>query len=207
MGKNKKGGIEGLPLHLLIVIVIASLGLSMMVGWMNNIEEPTTISRVEAYATPVEGDYGKDFNITIVVYDNKGNPVEGAAVALTGLGVTVNKPSTTSGFFEDLLELLGMGGSNNTTTTAPTTPPSTTPTTTPSTTPTTTPSTTPTSAPSVSLNNGADSYGGVPFANTGSDGTVSFLVYLTGLRDYGYLNIEVSKTGYGTYKDRIPVAI
>ena len=37
---NKKGGIEGLPLQLLIIIVIASLGLAMMVGWMNNIDEP-----------------------------------------------------------------------------------------------------------------------------------------------------------------------
>ena len=46
MRKNKKGGIEGLPLQLLIIIVVASLGLTMMVGWINNIEEPSTISRV-----------------------------------------------------------------------------------------------------------------------------------------------------------------
>ena len=56
-------------------------------------------------------------------------------------------------------------------------------------------------------NGGSESQGGTPFATTGSDGSVNLHVYLTGLRDYGYLNIEVSKTGYGTYTDRVPVAI
>lgn len=182
MKKNKKGGIEGLPLQLLIIIVVASLGLTMMVGWMNNIEEPTTISRVEVYADPTDSDYKKDFDVTVVVYDNKGNPVEGATVALTGLGATVNKPANTAGVIDELLDLLGMGGDEEeeSTTTTTTTP---------------------------SQNGGSESQGGIPFAITGSDGSVNLHVYLTGLRDYGYLNIEVSKTGYGTYKDRVPVAI
>ena len=177
--KNRKGGIEGLPLQLLIIIVVASLGLTMMVGWMNNIEEPTTISRIEVYADPTDSDYKKDFDVTVVVYDNKGNPVEGATVALTGLGATVNKPANTAGLLDDLLDIFGLGGDDEEETTTTTT----------------------------TQNGGSESQGGTPFATTGSDGSVNLHVYLTGLRDYGYLNIEVSKTGYGTYTDRVPVAI
>ena len=180
--KNKKGGIEGLPLQLLIIIVVASLGLTMMVGWMNNIEEPTTISRIEAYADPTDSDYKKDFDVTVIVYDNKGNPVEGASVVISGLGATMNEPANTAGLIDDLLSIFGLGDNDDEESTSAT-------------------------ITTTTTNNGSEPQGGTPLASTGSDGSANLHVYLTGLRDHGYLTIEVSKPGYGAYKDVLQVAI
>ena len=180
--KNKKGGIEGLPLQLLIIIVVASLGLTMMVGWMNNIEEPTTISRIEAYADPTDSDYKKDFDVTVIVYDNKGNPVEGASVVISGLGATMNEPANTAGLIDDLLSIFGLGDNDDEESTSAT-------------------------IATTTTNNGSEPQGGTPLASTGSDGSANLHVYLTGLRDHGYLTIEVSKPGYGAYKDVLQVAI
>ncbi|MBO6084709.1 MAG: hypothetical protein J6O90_06495, partial [Candidatus Methanomethylophilaceae archaeon] len=66
MHTNKKGGIEGLPLQLLIIIVVASLGLAVMVGWFNNIDEPDMIDSIE---TSYDRS-GKDtYSITVRVLD------------------------------------------------------------------------------------------------------------------------------------------
>ena len=182
MRKNKKGGIEGLPLQLLIIIVVASLGLTMMVGWMNNIEEPSTISRVEIISDPAESDYDKDFDLTFIVYDNKGNPIDGANIVVTGLGATTVKPASTAGLLDDLLGLLGLEDSDDDGSSESTT---------------------------AAQNNNTTYTAEVstPIAITGSDGSANLLVYLTGLRDYGFLDIEVSKPGYGTYKTELMVAI
>ena len=82
MHKNRKGGIEGLPLQLLIIIVIAGLGLSIMVGWMNSISEPDRIDDIEASYEKTDGAY----QITVRVTDQNGDGVEGADVVLTGYG-------------------------------------------------------------------------------------------------------------------------
>lgn len=90
ISKNKKGSIEGLPLQLMIVILIATVGTAILMGWMGNIETPRSIGSVEV----VSGDIIIDGNSTssglveIYVTDQDGNPLEGATVVLSGLGVT-----------------------------------------------------------------------------------------------------------------------
>ena len=79
---NRKGGIEGLPLQLLIIIVIAGLGLTLMVGWMNSISEPDRIDSIETSYERSSGGY----EITVRVTDQNGDGVEGADVVLTGYG-------------------------------------------------------------------------------------------------------------------------
>lgn len=37
---DRSGGIEGLPLQLMILILIATLATAIIIGWMGNIEEP-----------------------------------------------------------------------------------------------------------------------------------------------------------------------
>ena len=37
-GKEDSGGIEGLPLQLMIIILVATMGAAILVGWMGNIE-------------------------------------------------------------------------------------------------------------------------------------------------------------------------
>lgn len=82
MQSNKKGGIEGLPLQLLIVIVIASLGLAMMIGWMGNISEPDRIDEINtSYEKTAAG-----YEVTVRVVDQNGYGIEGADVVITGYG-------------------------------------------------------------------------------------------------------------------------
>lgn len=87
--KNKKGSIEGLPLQLMIVIVVATMGTAILMGWMGNIDTPTSIGSVEVLSDEiqVQGGYVTD-NVVIYVTDQDGNPLEGATVVLTGYGIT-----------------------------------------------------------------------------------------------------------------------
>ncbi len=102
--KNKKGGIEGLPLQLMILIIIATLGTAVIVGWMGNIETPQSIGDVTVdtgdvrlTGTPYGGYYGINGSITISVTDQDGNPLDDASVVLTGLGIKDSRNDTVYG--------------------------------------------------------------------------------------------------------------
>ena len=105
--KNRKGGIEGLPLQLMIIIMIATLGTAILVGWMGNIEEPHSIKEVDVLSgdidltgTNASSSYGKygaagygtnylvDEEITVLVLDQNGDPLSDATVVLSGLGIS-----------------------------------------------------------------------------------------------------------------------
>ena len=108
--KNKKGGIEGLPLQLMIIIMVATLGTAIIVGWMGNIEDPHSIGKVTVDSnevrvthSPYSPQYGSSYyycttdDVIISVYDQSGNPLEGATVVLQGLGVTDSDGNTVYG--------------------------------------------------------------------------------------------------------------
>ena len=113
--KNRKGGIEGLPLQLMIIIMIATLGTAIIVGWMGNIEEPHSISRVEVDSGEIDltginstyssnktiksagNVYCANEDVIISVYDQNGDPLSDATVVLTGLGVTDSDGNTAHG--------------------------------------------------------------------------------------------------------------
>lgn len=97
--KNKKGGIEGLPLQLMIIIIIATLATSILVGWMGNIETPNSIGEVtvdsgEATVRTSNGSQYIDECVTVTVLDQNGNPLADATVVLTGLGITDSEGRT-----------------------------------------------------------------------------------------------------------------
>ena len=92
--RNTKGGIEGLPLQLMIIILVATLGTGIIVGWMGSIEVPGSIGHVEA-DTDIQLSKGNTgIDIGVVVADQNGDPLEGAAVVLSGCGIA-NKDGTT----------------------------------------------------------------------------------------------------------------
>ena len=103
--KNRKGGIEGLPLQLMIVIMVATLGTAIIIGWMGNIEEPHSISNVVVDSGEIDltgvsssnSSYRSNENVVISVFDQSGNPLSGATVVLTGLGVTDSGGKTAHG--------------------------------------------------------------------------------------------------------------
>lgn len=86
---DRKGGIEGLPMELMIIIVVAALGTAVLVGWMGSIEEPQTIGDVDSTQTQfvLGNNDTKSFSTKITVRDNNGDPIKGATVVLTGCGV------------------------------------------------------------------------------------------------------------------------
>src|SRR4030065_292013 len=89
---DEEGGIEGLPLQLLIMVVVAGLGLTIIMGWMNSIAAPHSIGDV--FVTPPQivvfdddgdGVYTNDgVALTVTVTDENGDRLEGATVVLEG---------------------------------------------------------------------------------------------------------------------------
>ena len=90
LNKNRRGSIEGLPLQLMIVIIIATMGTAILVGWMGSIDPPKSIGTVEVVSGDIvlEGSSTSNGMIEIYVADQNGNPLSGATVVLSGLGVT-----------------------------------------------------------------------------------------------------------------------
>ncbi len=90
LSKNKKGSIEGLPLQLMIMIIIATMGTAILVGWMGNIDSPKSIGMVDVVSGDIvlDGYSTSDGIVEIFVADQDGNPLSGATVVLSGLGVT-----------------------------------------------------------------------------------------------------------------------
>lgn len=90
ISNNRRGGIEGLPLQLMIVILVATLGTGIILGWMGNIEGPRSIGSVDVTSDDIVLVNGStsDGIIEVRVTDQDGEPIEGAAVVLSGLGIT-----------------------------------------------------------------------------------------------------------------------
>jgi len=92
---DKKAGIEGLPLQLMIMVVIAGLGTALILGWMGGLSAPSSIDAV--YSNPTEivlADGDKDgiytisgMSLTITVMDQNGDAVPGTTVVLDGCNV------------------------------------------------------------------------------------------------------------------------
>ena len=98
LGKDCEGGIEGLPLQLLIMVVVAGLGLTIIVGWMNSIAAPHAIGEVfvapgEIIVFDEDGDglyTADDIVMTVTVTDQSGDRLEGATVMLDGANIVTS---------------------------------------------------------------------------------------------------------------------
>jgi len=92
---DSEGGIEGLPLQLLIMVVVAGLGLTVILGWMNSISTPHSIgeilvnpSEILVYDDDGDGLYtASGVDITVTVSDQGGDRLEGATVVLEGANI------------------------------------------------------------------------------------------------------------------------
>lgn len=92
---DANAGVEGLPLQLLIMVVVAGLGLTIVMGWMNSISTPKSIGDIfvtpgEIFVHDEDGDglytrYG--LTISVTVTDQAGDRLEGATVMLEGANV------------------------------------------------------------------------------------------------------------------------
>jgi hypothetical protein len=98
-------GIEGLPLQLLIMVVVAGLGLTIIMGWMNSIAAPHSIGDImvnpgEIVVHDSDGDgifTASGVLVTVTVTDQSGDRLEGATVMLEGANVMTGKGETVRG--------------------------------------------------------------------------------------------------------------
>lgn len=99
MGKDlrndRQGGIEGLPLQLLIMVLVAGIGSAVILGWMGGLEAPEAIATVhssEAELVLVDDDgdgvhTADGLDLVVTVLDQEGDPIAGASVVLEGCGL------------------------------------------------------------------------------------------------------------------------
>jgi hypothetical protein len=84
IGGDRDGRIEGLPLQLMIMVIVAGLGTAVLVGWMGGLTAPEAISSVNCSPNEIllsdgDGDgtfQNDDVTLTIIVRDQNGDPVE-----------------------------------------------------------------------------------------------------------------------------------
>ncbi|MEM3038499.1 MAG: hypothetical protein QW505_06155 [Thermoplasmata archaeon] len=95
LSTDRSASIEGLPLQLMIMGIIASLGTAVIVGWISSIQTPTCIGSVEFEPEEIivnDKDHDGVFETTLKalslrVLDTAGNPVKGANVILEGASI------------------------------------------------------------------------------------------------------------------------
>lgn len=102
LGTDRNGGIEGLPLQLIILVVIAGAGTAIMLGWMGGLEAPQTLSGVYTDPTEVivmdedhDGIFeNRDIDLTVTVLDQNGDPIADGTVVLSGCGIVTSMGGT-----------------------------------------------------------------------------------------------------------------
>jgi hypothetical protein len=105
MRGDRNGGIEGLPLQLMIMVIVAGLGTAVLVGWMGGLSAPEAISSVNGNPSEIilsdgdlDGTYeNDDITLTIFVRDQNGDAITSASVVLNGCGIRDSDGSSVYG--------------------------------------------------------------------------------------------------------------
>ena len=93
MKGNNRGGIEGLPLQLMIVIMVATMGSAVIMGWMGSIDSPHSIKTLGIEENIVLIEDGVIQDIHVCVLDERGEPLEGVSIRIENKQVS---PPTSS---------------------------------------------------------------------------------------------------------------
>lgn len=103
--QDKSGGLEGMPLQLLIIVVVAVMALGLIMSWVSSIDEPP--KSIKVIDVKIDGSHedidlsrGSPGEIRIMVYDQELKKIDGAVVTLEGCGYDEISASTGSGTFD-----------------------------------------------------------------------------------------------------------
>jgi len=87
---NRKGALEGLPLYMIILVVIAGIGTAVIGGWMMSAQTTELGSlEVEDHEGEVSQIDLSEFQtktLTVTTYDQQGDALEGTTVFIEGCG-------------------------------------------------------------------------------------------------------------------------
>lgn len=89
--RDEMGGIEGMPLQLMILVIVTGLVLAVVLGWTLSIPGPTVIksvstdpASVDLGNVPEDATASKTLTIRVTAYDAKNAPLKDAVVTLGG---------------------------------------------------------------------------------------------------------------------------
>jgi hypothetical protein len=87
--RDEKGALEGLPLYLIILVVIAAVAIVVIMAWMGSVQD-TDLESIEIAGTETDGTLveGETYSITITAKGNNGKNLEGVSVEMEGAGIT-----------------------------------------------------------------------------------------------------------------------
>jgi len=92
---NKHGAIEGLPLQLIIMVVIAGISLVIILSWLQPWKNKVDLESVSV--SPASVARGVATQVTVTAWDTKDNKLSGVVVVLSGAGVTASGTTDSTG--------------------------------------------------------------------------------------------------------------
>jgi len=86
---SKEGGMEGVPLQLIIVVVVGMAALGILIGWLTMAgDTDPTLKRIAAEPDTVkvsgDGRAASAADLQLFIYDSDGNEVDGVVVTISG---------------------------------------------------------------------------------------------------------------------------
>ncbi len=95
LSSDDRGALEGLPLYLIILVVIAAIAIVIIIAWLNSISTPKAFGIISSDPNQItlNDNDGDGFSstesgkLTIIVRDSDNNRVQGATVTLSGCDV------------------------------------------------------------------------------------------------------------------------
>lgn len=99
---DDRGALEGMPLQLIIMVVIAGIAISIVIAWLTIFTAPD-LAKIEFCSAEPRTEPMKITEnttaITIKAWDTKGNPLEGVSFRMSGSNVLVAGTSGPEGTF------------------------------------------------------------------------------------------------------------
>lgn len=93
---GSEGAIEGLPLQLMIVVIVAGIALAVILSWTVAIQTPAVFAevRTDPASIPIAGfaldeEAKRTLTITVTALDANDVPIPGVVVTLRGAGVVL----------------------------------------------------------------------------------------------------------------------
>ncbi len=89
--RDETGGIEGMPLQLMIMVIVAGLTLAVVLGWILSVQTPAVIKGVSTSPAtvdlgniPIDQQASRGVSVTVAAYDGRNARIPGIAVTLGG---------------------------------------------------------------------------------------------------------------------------
>jgi hypothetical protein len=92
---DRRGAIEGLPLQLIIMVVIAGIAIVIILSWLQPWKNKVDLESVSV--APPNVSRGVATQVTVTAWDTKDNKLSGVVVVLSGAGVTASGTTDSTG--------------------------------------------------------------------------------------------------------------